>query len=134
MNDQEQLEETQKGQNKSNSNPFGIIGNIIIIFLVVSIIYLIYDTVFVDSSQIPGKYILQIKSNTEWTGFFVDRTIEGINNQDIILPVAETGIYCCNIQKKSEEGYLKAFLYKDNILIKSNETTAKYGVILICNN
>ena len=85
-------------------------------------------------------YTAEIESNTTWSGSFDGRTVEGSGNQT--EPLGDEGPQCCEVQKETEEGYLKVRVAAKRTFeffglpldVSSDwvETTAEYGVVSVC--
>ena len=94
------------------------------------------------------EYKIDVKSNTAWSGYFDNRTVDGVINKRI--DVGNEPPVCCSCQKETENGYLKltvikivkkeprglAALFGENEINEykgtSARTDAAYGVVLIC--
>lgn len=69
----------------------------------------------------------EVESNTSWSRFFENRTVDGSGNQTVDLP--DVDIACCTVQKQTEEGRLKVSVVPGG---ESAESTAAYGVVTVC--
>jgi|GEM_PF-1684347 len=106
------------------------------------IIILLITFTNIDMQNHPDKYnepekqdppnILRIESDTEWSGFIDNRTVDGTGNRD--LQVQAYGDRCYSLQKTTAEGYLRLSLVDSDgkILVQENETTARYGSVMVC--
>ena len=92
-----------------------------------------------DTNNIPAtaSYRAIIRSNTTWTGSFVNRTVEGSGNATIQLPGPAP--VCVVVHKKVASGYLE--LQIESYIAASNEllhqqgavrTDASFGVVSDC--
>ncbi|MDD5088773.1 MAG: hypothetical protein PHI18_08245 [bacterium] len=81
----------------------------------------------------PPNWVADVQSNTSWSGYFGNRTVDGSGNEVVDLPDDE--IVCCSVQKQTEAGTLTVTV-KDqhNGTTKESATTnAEYGVVSVCN-
>ncbi len=80
-------------------------------------------------------YKAKITSDTSWSGSFGGSTVDGSGNQTIDLPDDE--IVCIVVQKETEQGTLSAEIIDEGFLSfggsEKKTTTAKYGVVSVCN-
>ena len=83
-------------------------------------------------------YKVKVSSNTSWSGYFDNRTVEGYGNKTV--NVSDEGTVCATAQKETEEGYLKLKmveyrkgLFSGETTVDKAETTAAYGVVSVCN-
>lgn len=79
----------------------------------------------------------RVESDTQWSGAFGNRTVEGNGNQDVDLP-DETPT-CASVQKQTRTGRLKVTTFDDgNAWLKwdgeTAETIAEFGVVTVCIN
>lgn len=81
----------------------------------------------------------KVESDTRWSGSFSGRTVDGTGNTTVTLGDDYDEVYCCVVQKQTAQGRLKVTVYRDPSTIfgsdesKSQETTAQYGVVSVCN-
>ena len=82
-------------------------------------------------------YKCAVQSNTEWSGSFGNRTVDGSGNQIVDLPDEE--IQCVVVQKETREGILSIKLIKEGHGIFNSDdenptvtTTAEYGIVSDC--
>ena len=83
------------------------------------------------------EYKADVRSDTEWSGAFGNRTVDGDGNRMISLG-SETPV-CCVVQKQTEEGYLQVQVIAEGgwWIFKPDDgdvarTTADYGVVTAC--
>jgi hypothetical protein len=77
--------------------------------------------------QPPKDYKIEITSDTRWSGYFENRTIDGHGNETI--DISDNGIVCCTAQKQTEHGTLTMSVIPGG---ESATTTAAYGVVSVC--
>jgi hypothetical protein len=80
----------------------------------------------------------EVESNTEWSGAFGNRSVDGSGNQVVDLPEVDT-IQCVVVQKSTEGGSLRVRIKVSGGLGISGpsgsewvSTTAAFGVVTAC--
>ena len=106
-----------------------IIGSIIIFFMVIVIIFVIRHAVT------PKMIIAQIEieSSTSWSGS-IGSDKEGfwtVEGEGCEIYNVEGTIISCAIQKQTTNGYLRVSIIKNGDVVKTQQTTAEYGVVSI---
>jgi len=83
-----------------------------------------------------ADYKAEVQSDTEWSGAFGNRTVDGIGNTTIDLP--DEHPQCCAVQKQTEGGYLQVRVVCEGGGLLAPEdsdwvtTYAEYGVVTVC--
>ena len=81
-------------------------------------------------------YKAEVQSDTEWSGAFGNRTVDGSGSTTVDLP--DDHPQCCVVQKQTEHGYLKVRVVGEGgWLVGPGDsdwavTYAEYGVVSIC--
>jgi hypothetical protein len=73
-------------------------------------------------------YKAKVESDTSWSGYINNATVDGSGNRTIDLDRRESVV----VQKGTKRGYLKVTIISDNPLSpdgETSETTAEYGVV-----
>ena len=78
---------------------------------------------------------VDINSDTEWSGSFGGRTVEGVGARSVDIP--DDHPQCVVVQKQTEGGYLKIQIKADGGILGPSgsdevSTTAAYGVVSAC--
>jgi len=100
-------------------------------------ITLIVVAAIIMFSGCSKDYKCEVRSNTDWSGAFGDRTVDGSGNRTIDMPGDPP--QCVAVQKQTEEGYLEVQMVEEasGPLNSENDyspvrTTAAYGVVTAC--
>ena len=79
----------------------------------------------------------EVESDTSWSGYFENRSVDGHGDQRIDLP--ESGeVVCAVVQKDTEDGYLRLRLCEQGVMLTPKletewaRTTAAYGIVDRC--
>ena len=82
-------------------------------------------------------FSVDVRSNTSWSGYFADRSVEGSGNKTVDLPGDPP--QCVTVQKDTEEGYLEIQIKESGGWFLSPttdynpiRTTAAYGIVSDC--
>lgn len=70
--------------------------------------------------------VAQVTSNTSWSGYFHNRSVDGNGNATVDMP--DDGTACAVVQKNTEGGTLTLTLTGRTAVT----TTAKYGIVDDC--
>jgi len=86
-------------------------------------------------SLLPGMatFVIKIESDTNWQATFGSReegfrVINGYGSDSFTVLGTIAG---AEVQKRSEEGYLRVILIRDGTVISVQETRMPYGVIIV---
>ncbi len=99
-------------------------------------LFILFGALLFLSFGCSVDYKADVQSNTQWTGAFGDRSVDGSGNKIVDLP--DEHPQCCVVQKETENGYLRVrvlaeggglFGPEDSDWV---ETTADYGVVTVC--
>lgn len=82
-------------------------------------------------SNLTPVLILKVTSNTSWSGFFNNRSVDGKGDETFDIDKYDK---CWSLQKETERGTLTLEIYdKANMeSIAENYTTASYGIVRVC--
>lgn len=110
---------------------------IIVVIVIFTIVFGVTFTItyFLLTPSSPSIDIAQIRieSDTSWSGSIGSleegyRTVEGSDDQTFNV---EGSIISCSIQKQTTHGYLRISIIKNGKVVKTQQTTAEYGVVTI---
>ena len=89
------------------------------------------------SSCSDVEYTAVVRSDTEWSGAFGNRTVDGRGSDTV--PLGSDHPVCCVVQKQTEQGYLSVQVTADGggWLYGADDseivtTHAAYGVVTVC--
>lgn len=82
-------------------------------------------------SNLTPVLVLKVTSNTSWSGFFNNRSVDGKGDETFDIDKYDK---CWSLQKETERGTLTLEIYdKANMeSIAENYTTASYGIVRVC--
>jgi len=70
-----------------------------------------------------------VLSDTDWSGSFGNRSVDGHGNQRVELP---SNVTCVVAQKQTREGFLQVHIHSRGIDFEAVQTTAEFGVVSTC--
>lgn len=79
-----------------------------------------------DTEQDNSPWIAHVESNTSWSGYFGNASVDGTGNRTITMGDAD--IECCSAQKLTANGSLRVWIEGG----ESGYTTAAYGIVTVC--
>lgn len=89
----------------------------------------------VVAASCTTRYEAVIESDTEWSGFFGNRTVSGVGNATVRLEDDDRD-QCCIVDKETEGGFLRIRLVEDEGWWDEEsdwvETVAEFGTVFVC--
>lgn len=87
-----------------------------------------------EENKIPGKAVVLIYSNTEWSGMTSDGDMtteskEGYGYARYVVSCGKMGLVQGYAQKQTEGGWVAVVIIQNGNVLKSGSTNASYGVV-----
>jgi hypothetical protein len=79
-----------------------------------------------DDPKETGPWIAHVESNTSWSGYFGNASVDGVGNKTITM--GDSDVECCAVQKLTPQGSLSVWIEGG----ESGSTTAAYGMVTVC--
>jgi hypothetical protein len=99
------------------------------------ILIILITAIFLYGCQ--SNYKLKVESNTNWTGWVVNKTFTGYGNTTFDLGNTKPQYQCFTFQKLTENGFIKLTLIEENDFwgnsdLASDWTDQPYGILSLC--
>jgi len=96
---------------------------------------LIIPLALITLTGCTNRYKAKVESNTKWSGYFDNRTVDGTGNATV--DIGEGDIKCVAVQKMTELGYLNVSIIHETTFgeseLNKTGTSAAYGLVSTCN-